>query len=166
MSGRSRESRQRSPLSRRQRKTPIKGQMGYRNEMLAESHHRFDDAEHRLRGLLAQSVELFALRCPQTPGHGFDRCRVFRRRRRRGKPLAPGGMMRLPPGRNQRLDVRRLMALDRRGPRQSDLWSASPSGKSPFLLVRSDRDQHVIALILASTVIVKSMKSGRMRPEL
>jgi hypothetical protein len=27
----------------------------------------------------------------------------------------------------------RLMALDRRGPRQSDLWSASPSGKSPFL---------------------------------
>ena len=24
---------------------------------LAESHHRFDDAEHRLRGLLAQSVE-------------------------------------------------------------------------------------------------------------
>ena len=49
---------------------------------LAESHHRFDDAEHRLRGLLAQTVELFALRCPQTPGHGFDRCRVFRRRRR------------------------------------------------------------------------------------
>src|ERR1700686_1537180 len=34
---------------------------------LAESHHRFDDAEHRLRGLLAQTVELFALRCPQTP---------------------------------------------------------------------------------------------------
>src|ERR1700719_201267 len=32
------------------------------------------DAEHRLRGLLAQTVELFALRCPQTPGHGFDRC--------------------------------------------------------------------------------------------
>jgi hypothetical protein len=29
--------------------------------------------------------------------------------------------------------------------------------KSPFLLVRSDRDQHVITLILASTVIVKSM---------
>jgi hypothetical protein len=42
-----------------------------------------------------------------------------------------------------------VMALDRRGPRQSDLWSASPSGKSPFLLVRSDRDQHVITLILA-----------------
>ena len=45
---------------------------------LAESHYRFDDAEHRLRGLLAQTVELFALRCPQTPSHGFDRCRVFR----------------------------------------------------------------------------------------
>ena len=50
----------------------------------------------------------------------------------------------------------RLMALDHRGPRQSDLWSASPSDKSPFLLVRSDRDQHVITLILASTVIVKT----------
>ena len=49
---------------------------------LAESNHRFDDAEHRLWGLLAQTVELFALRCPQTPSHGFDRCRVFRRRRR------------------------------------------------------------------------------------
>src|SRR5215831_6084653 len=35
---------------------------------LSESHYRFDDAEHRLWGLLAQTVELFALRCPQTPG--------------------------------------------------------------------------------------------------
>src|SRR5580704_11573132 len=60
---------------------------------LAESHHRFDDAEHWLRGLLAQTIELFALRRPQTPGHSFDRCRVFRRRRRRGKPFAPGGML-------------------------------------------------------------------------
>ena len=33
---------------------------------LSESHHRFDDAEHQLRGLFAQTVELFALRCPQT----------------------------------------------------------------------------------------------------
>jgi hypothetical protein len=54
----------------------------------------------------------------------------------------------------------RLMALDHRGPRQSDLWSASPSDKSPFLAVRSDRDQHVISLILASTVIVKTCTSG------
>ena len=45
---------------------------------LSESHYRFDDAEHRLWGLLAQTVELFALRCPQTPTHGFDRHRVFR----------------------------------------------------------------------------------------
>ena len=29
-------------------------------QKLAESHHRFDDAEHRLRGLFAQTVELFA----------------------------------------------------------------------------------------------------------
>src|SRR5580704_2702435 len=46
----------------------------------------------------------------------------------------------------------RLMALDRRGPRQSDLWSASPSDKSPFLAVRSDRDQHVISLIVTGQV--------------
>ena len=62
---------------------------------LAESHHRFDDTEYRFRGLLA----LFAVRCPQTSSHGLDRCRVFRRRQRRGKSLAPGGVMRLPPGR-------------------------------------------------------------------
>ena len=37
---------------------------------LSESHHRFDNAEHRLRGLLAQTVELFALRCPQTSSTG------------------------------------------------------------------------------------------------
>src|ERR1700681_697204 len=46
-------------------------------QKLAESHHRFDDAEHRLRGLLAQSVELFALRCPRrqamaSTGVGFS----------------------------------------------------------------------------------------------
>src|SRR5262249_14446837 len=35
---------------------------------------------------------------------GFGRGRVFRLRRRRGKPFAPGGMMPLPPV-NQRLDV-------------------------------------------------------------
>src|SRR5580693_10433285 len=58
---------------------------------LAESHHRFDDAEHWFRSLLAQAIELFALRCPQTPGHGLDRCRVVRRGRWRCKPLAPGG---------------------------------------------------------------------------
>ena len=34
---------------------------------LAESDHRFDDAEHRFRGLLAQTIELFAVRCPQPP---------------------------------------------------------------------------------------------------
>ena len=32
---------------------------------LSETHHRFDDAEYRLRGLFAQTVELFALRCRQ-----------------------------------------------------------------------------------------------------
>ena len=44
---------------------------------LAESHHRFDDAEHRFRGLLAQGVELLALRGAQPiapsprPASGF-----------------------------------------------------------------------------------------------
>src|SRR6202158_3883550 len=48
---------------------------------LAESHHRFDDAKHRFRGLLARTIDFFALRCPQTPSHDFERCRIFRRRR-------------------------------------------------------------------------------------
>src|ERR1700691_5325439 len=54
---------------------------------LAESHHRFDDAEHRFGDLLAQPIEFFAVRRLETPSHGFDRCRVVGRRRRRGKSL-------------------------------------------------------------------------------
>jgi hypothetical protein len=34
------------------------------------SHHRFDDAEHRFRSLLAQAVALFALRCPAAKATG------------------------------------------------------------------------------------------------
>src|SRR5580693_10422592 len=64
-------------------------------QKLAESHHRFDDTEHRFRGLLAQTIEFFALRCLQTPSHRFDRRWIFRYRRRRGKSLLPRGMMRL-----------------------------------------------------------------------
>src|SRR6267378_8174600 len=71
---------------------------------LTESHHRFDDPEHRFRGLFAQGVEFFALWCPQTVGHGLDGRRVFRRRRRSGKPLAQGLMMWLTAECNQRLD--------------------------------------------------------------
>ena len=51
-------------------------------------------------------VAMFGI-IPDRRSQGFDRCRVFRLRRRRGKPLAPGWMMRLPPRRNQRLDIRR-----------------------------------------------------------
>src|SRR5450759_190377 len=72
---------------------------------LAESHHGFDDSEHRFRGLFAQGVLLFAVWRPQTIRHGLDGCRVFRRRRRSGKTLAQGPMMRLSAERNQRLDV-------------------------------------------------------------
>ena len=42
---------------------------------LAESHHRFDDAEHRLRGLLAQTVEPCGVRRRQamaSTGVGFS----------------------------------------------------------------------------------------------
>src|ERR1700693_3118213 len=56
---------------------------------LAESHHRFDDAEHRFRGLRAKTIALFARGRPQTPSHGFERRRIFRRRRRGGKSLVP-----------------------------------------------------------------------------
>src|ERR1700686_725716 len=67
-------------------------------QKLTESHHRFDDAEPRLGRLLAQTIEFLSLRGAQTPRHGFDRGRVFRRR---GKPLAPGLMMGLAPECNQ-----------------------------------------------------------------
>ena len=50
----------------------------------------------------------------------------------------------------------RLMTLGRRGPRQSDPWSASPSDNLPFCWSWSDRDQHVISLILASTLVAKA----------
>ena len=48
---------------------------------LAESHHRFDDPEHRFRGLFAQGVEFFALRCPQTVGHGLGGVELANRSR-------------------------------------------------------------------------------------
>ena len=57
-------------------------------EELAESEHGFDDAEHRLRCLLAQAIELLAFGRSQAVGHGLGRRRVFQRRRRCGESLA------------------------------------------------------------------------------
>ena len=74
---------------------------------LTEAYHRFDDPEHRFRGLFAQRIEPFACWRPQPIGHGLGRRWVARRRRRRrGKPLAQGLMVWLTAGRNQRRDVR------------------------------------------------------------
>src|SRR5271156_4986115 len=66
-------------------------------QKLAEPHHRFDDPEYRFRGLFAQSIKLFAVGRLQTVGHGLDRRRVVRRRRRSGKSLAQRLMMRCRP---------------------------------------------------------------------
>src|SRR5258707_2692811 len=46
-------------------------------EELTEAHHRFDDAEHRFRNLLAQGVELLAFGRLQTMAHGPERRRVL-----------------------------------------------------------------------------------------
>src|SRR5258708_19645035 len=46
-------------------------------EELAEAHHRFDDAEHRFRNLLAQGIELLAFGRLQTMAHGRERRRVL-----------------------------------------------------------------------------------------
>src|SRR5258708_35119466 len=62
---------------------------------LTEAHHRFDDPEHRFRGLLAQGIELLAFRRLQTVAHGFDYRRALRRRRCFGIPLPPAPL--LPP---------------------------------------------------------------------
>src|SRR6266852_1958223 len=74
-------------------------------EELTEAHHRFDDAEHRFRNLLAQGIELLAFGRLQTMAHGRERRRVLRRRRCFGKALRQGRMMRLAAQRNHRIDL-------------------------------------------------------------
>ena len=72
---------------------------------------RFDDAEPRLRRLLAQTVKLLALRRLQAMRHHLDRRRVVRRRRCRGKAFGQRLMVRLPTHRDQRIDPRRRAGL-------------------------------------------------------
>src|SRR5258708_36470002 len=52
---------------------------------LPEAEHRFDDAEHRLRRLLAQGIELLAVWCHQPVRHGLDRRGVLWSGRHRSK---------------------------------------------------------------------------------
>src|SRR5665213_1207311 len=61
-------------------------------QKLPETENRFDDAEHRLRGVFAQGVKLFAFRRLQAMDHGVDWGWIVRRRRRRGEALAQGWM--------------------------------------------------------------------------
>jgi hypothetical protein len=61
---------------------------------LAEFERRLDDAEHRLRRLLAQSLEVAAFGRLQPMGHGLDPRRIFRGPLLR-ETLAKRGMMRL-----------------------------------------------------------------------
>src|SRR5450830_1853171 len=75
---------------------------------LAESEYRFDDAEHRFRGLFAQSIELPAFWRFQPMRHGLDRRWVFRRGRCIGEAFGQGWMMRLSAHGDQRLDPCRL----------------------------------------------------------
>src|SRR5258708_13187040 len=69
-------------------------------EELTEAHHRFDDAEHRFRNLLAQGVELLAFGRLQTMAHGRERRRVLRRRRGFGKAPPQGRTLQLTPQRH------------------------------------------------------------------
>ena len=65
---------------------------------LAKAQHRLDDAEHRLRHLLAQRVELLAVRGLQLMRHGLERRGVLRCRRRLGRSAGPerDGALRAP----------------------------------------------------------------------
>src|SRR3974377_2015957 len=74
-------------------------------EELTEAHHRFDDAEHRFRNLLAQGIELLAFGRLQPMANGCERRRVLRRRRCFGKAFRQGWMMRLAAQRNHRIDL-------------------------------------------------------------
>src|SRR5260370_5271878 len=84
-------------------------------EELTEAHHRFDDAEHRFRNLLAQGIELLAFRRLQTMAPGRERRRVLQRRRCFGTALRPGRMMRLAAQRKPRRDPCRRAQLHIRG---------------------------------------------------
>src|SRR3954471_19984546 len=68
---------------------------------LTESERRFDDAEHRFRGLLAQSIERPAFWHLQPM---LNRRRIFWRGRRRLEAFLQRRMMRLTPDGNQRFD--------------------------------------------------------------
>ena len=109
-------------------------------QALATAHHRFDDAEHRLRGLLAQPVQCFPAWRVQSIRHLLQRRgRVGRGFRSRGKALLPRQVMAAAPQGNQRLDARSLTALDVRLAqipivREDDLGAAQFLGQSPKLL--------------------------------
>ena len=60
---------------------------------LAEPQHRLDDAEHRLRRMLAQGKKFLAVRRLQSMRHRLDQCWIFQRGRRRGETLSQGRMI-------------------------------------------------------------------------
>jgi hypothetical protein len=82
-------------------------------QILAVSHHRFDDPEHRFGCLFAQPLQLLASRRLQSMCHLLNRTRRLRRGFRScGKPLLPAHIMRRAPHRDQRLDLGRHALLD------------------------------------------------------
>jgi hypothetical protein len=60
------------------------------HQKLADTQHRFDDAEHRLLGLFTEGVELLAVRRLKVMRHGLDRAWIFRRGRGLGEALIQG----------------------------------------------------------------------------
>src|SRR5208337_2680439 len=79
---------------------------------LTESERRFDDAEHRLRDLLAQRVKRPACRRRQPMRHRLDRRWMLRRFRRRLEALGQRRMMRLTAHGDQRFDPRLVASRD------------------------------------------------------
>jgi len=86
---------------------------------LAESHDRFDDAEHRLHGLFAQGVPLPARLGLELVRHLFQGRCVGGERLRLGEAFAPAGVVVFPRHGDERFDLgcltRRRGCLQRLG---------------------------------------------------
>ena len=99
---------------------------------LTIAHHRFDDAKHRLRGLLAQGVEFASPRCPQ----------AIRSRPR----LHAARCGSRPPQSLQRQNNQELRHLGRRALRRPTRSASAPTHPSRFARSntadRSDHDEY------------------------
>ena len=79
---------------------------------LAEAHHRFDDAKHRLDCLLTQAIELASLNGLEAVLHPIHRAGRLGQCRRFGESILPVRVMSIAPRSKQGCDLRLDTMLD------------------------------------------------------